>query len=309
MISRPAAAAGFAADVATEIFPDGQPHPIGTVYLRNGACPLACVYCALYRQAGPGVATGDEIAAQIRSARARLPAIDGIKLYNASSLFEPRSIRQTAEDRRAIAAAVEDLPLVVIEARSENARHALDLAPLLRGRLEVAIGLEVADDALLRRLGKPTSVTRFRKAASLLQGASISLRAFVLVQPPFVRGEESHRLAVATFERAREEGARVVSLLPVVSEHAPMERLREEGSFIEISIEDYYAVVAACVRSGGPVVLAETAVLHRLPGCSACRERRAAALASLNATGSLHPVECPLCAGISRGFSRAGKTG
>jgi len=307
MISRRKSAASSSVPIefATEIFPDGRPRPIGTVYLENGACPLACVYCALYLQAGPGAATGEEIAAQIRAARARLPPIDGIKLYNASSLFEPRSIRQTPADLRAIAAAVEDLALVVVEARSENAHRALDLAPLLRGQLEVAIGLEVADDAHLRRLGKPTTVARFREAAAILRGASISLRAFVLVQPPFVSGDAARRLAFATFDLARAEGARVVSLLPVVSEHSPMEELRVKGDFTEISVEDYFDVVALCVGSGGTVVLAEIGALDRLPGCPACRARRTAALARLNATGLLTGVDCALPPKTADPLSRA----
>ena len=215
-----------------------------------------------------------------------------MKLYNASSLFEPRSIRQTPADLAAIAAEVSDLDLVVVEARSEQARRASALAPLLRGRLEVAIGLEVADDALLRRLGKPTSIARFESAARALAHAQILLRAFVLVQPPFVSPDRSRALAVRTFRLARASGARVVSLLPVVSDHAPMERLRAEGSFSEIALEEYYAAVADCAAEGGAAVLAELATLSRLPGCAACRPAREAALAALNATGRLPPVSC-----------------
>ena len=276
----------------TEIFPDGTPRTIGTAYLRNGPCPLSCVYCALYRQAGEAPANGSEIARQIRSARARLAPISGIKLYNASSLFEPRSIRQSAGGLAAIAAEVADLDLVVIESRSEQVRRAPAFARLLGGRLEVAIGVEAADDGLLRRLGKPTTVARFRDAAGRLADAGILLRAFVLVQPPYVFGAAARELAAATFRLARDAGARVVSLLPVVSDHAPMERLRSEGAFAEITLEDYFAVVAECVEAGGAVVLAELATLSRLPGCAACREARHAALAVLNATGRLPPVSC-----------------
>ena len=276
----------------TEIFPDGRPRAIGTVYLENGACPLACVYCALYLRAGDGPATGEEIARQIRSGRRRLGAVDGIKLYNASSLFEPRSIRQTESDLDAIGAEVADLELVVVEARSEQAARAPAFARGLRGRLEVAIGLEAADDALLRRLGKPTTVARFRGAARTLAEAGILLRAFVLVQPPYVAGEEARELAKATFCLARDCGARVVSLLPVVSDHAPMERLRAEGRFTEIALEDYFTVVSECVAEGGAVVLAELSALSRLPGCPACRASRAAALGELNASGRLPEVAC-----------------
>ncbi|HET7453236.1 MAG TPA: radical SAM protein, partial [Thermoanaerobaculia bacterium] len=212
-----------------EIFPSGVPRAIGTAYLRNGRCPLSCVYCALYRQATDRPATGVEIARQIRSVRDRLGEVAGLKLYNASSLFEPRSIRQTPEDVAAIAAEVADLELVVVESRSEQADRAPELAGRIGGRLEVAIGLEVADDALLRRLGKPTTVARFAKAAEALGRAGILLRAFVLVRPPFVSRDRARSLAVETFRVARASGARVVSLLPVVSDHAPMERLRADG--------------------------------------------------------------------------------
>jgi len=275
-----------------EIFPDGTSKAIGTAFLRNGPCPLACVYCALYRQASPGAAPGAAIARQLRSARARLGDVAGLKLYNGSSLFEPRSIRQTAKDLAEIAAEVEDLELVVVESRSEQAARAAALRPLVRGTLEVAIGLEVADDSLLRRLGKPTSVGRFREAARNLGRDGISLRAFVLVQPPFVSPSRSFDLALETFRLARDSGARVVSLLPVVSEHEPMERLRAAGEFVEIELAAYFDVVAACAGEGGAVVLAELGSLWRLPGCAACRNARVDALARLNATGLLSPVPC-----------------
>jgi radical SAM enzyme (TIGR01210 family) len=293
MISRRANASGnVAIDEEIEIFPNGIPRRIGTVYLQNGACPLSCVYCALYRQATSAPATGHEIARQIRSARARFTRVSGIKLYNASSLFEPQSIRQSEYDLKAIAAEVADLDLVVVEARSEQAHRARAFSERIGGRLEVAIGLEVADDALLRLLGKPTTVARFQRAAALLAAAGNFVRAFVLVQPPFVFGEEARRLACSTFALAVASGARVVSLLPVVSEHAPMERLRAEGCFSEVTLEDYYDTVAACVRAGGAVVIAETRSLDRLRGCPACRAARSHALSALNETGVLHGVAC-----------------
>lgn len=277
--------------VEREIFPDGSARDIGTVYLRNGACPLACLYCALYRTAADRPASGQEIARQIRSARGRMPAVSGLKLYNASSLFEPVSIRQEAESLEAIAAALAGLDLVVVEARSENAGRAPDFARRISGRLEVAIGLEVADDELLSLLNKPTTVARFREAARLLGRRDVLLRAFVLVQPPFVSGAAARDLAVRTFELAAAEGARVVSFLPVVSRHAPMERLRRAGFFTEPSLDDFFQVVSACAGRG-PVVVAETEWLDRLPGCPSCREEKALALERLDATGTLRNLAC-----------------
>jgi archaeosine synthase beta-subunit len=284
--------------IEIESFPDGSAREIATVFLRNGECPLACVYCALYRQASDRPATGREIAGQIREVRVRWPGVAGLKLYNASSFFEPRSIDQSQESFRAIAEALSSLDLVVVEARSENAGQAIRLSRLVSARLEVAIGLETADDSLLRLLNKPTSLIRFRSAAANLSAHDISLRAFVLVGPPFVGAADARQSAVETFEEARRAGARVVSLLPVVSEHEPMEALRRAGFYSEISLDSYFETVCDCARAQGgsktpgTIVLAETANLARLPGCPNCHPEKTRRLEGLNATGKIGGVDC-----------------
>ena len=287
--------AGLESRVDVEIFPDGSTREIATAFLVNGECPLACVYCALYRHTAGRPATGAEIADQIRAVRERHPGASGLKLYNASSLFEPQSIRQTGADLREIAAALSGLDLVVVEARSENARNALAFSRMLDARLEVAIGFETADDGLLRLLNKPTSLARFREAAEAIDTAGALLRAFVLVGPPFVPESEARRAARESFDEAVRCRARVVSLLPVVSAHAAMEALRRAGFFSEISLDAYFETVCDCAASAGrtpPVVLAEIEALDRLPGCAACRSEKTRRLAEHNASGRIVPFAC-----------------
>jgi archaeosine synthase beta-subunit len=286
------------AKLEVEIFPDGTPREIATVFVRNGECPLACVYCGLYRQTTGHPATGAQIAEQIRNVRSRHPDVPGLKLYNASSLFEPLSIVQSEESRREIAASLSGLDLVVVEARSENASEALPISRLLDAHLEVAIGFETADDSLLRLLNKPTSLARFRRAAAFLAAHGISLRAFVLVGPPFVAEADARRTARETFQEARRAGSRVVSLLPVVSEHEPMEVLRRAGFFTEVSLDEYFETVCECAaldrESEAPptIVLAETESLGRLPGCLNCRREKIRRLTALNSTGEIGRFDC-----------------
>jgi len=274
-----------------EIFPDSIPRPIGTLFAVNGACPLACIYCGLYREMTDRPATGGEIASQIEAARRAMPDVTGLKIYNASSLFEPASIRQTDDDMAAIAASLEGLDFVVVEARAENASRARQLAARISGRLEVAIGLEVADDRILALLNKPTTVARFRHAAEALAQAGISLRSFVLVGPPFVPAARIRPLALKTFSFARDCGSRVVSFLPVRASHAPMRRLAGRGFFSPPPLSAFFDVVAASVDRG-PVVLAETDGLAELPACPNCRGAIGESLRSLNELGVLPPVSC-----------------
>jgi archaeosine synthase beta-subunit len=272
-----------------EILPDGRRGPIVTVYLRNGACPLACAYCGLYRFADDRAATGEEIARQIRHVRECFPRARALKLYNASSLFEPASIVQ--RDLGRIAAELADLDLVVVEARAENAHRAIPFARRIAAPLEVAIGLDVADDELLRRLNKPSSVAAFRAAARRLRTAGIHLRVFVLIQPPFVAEREAGSLARSAVAEARDAGARVVSLLPVRSSHRPLERLTTGGFWAPPSLETVYDTVASCLGSE-TIVLVEEDGLDGLTGCERCAPRRRRALVALNRSGDLAAVPC-----------------
>ncbi|MGH7803167.1 MAG: radical SAM protein, partial [Candidatus Binatia bacterium] len=266
------------AKIEDEIFPDGSRWPIATAFLRNGECPLACVYCGLYRETDVRPATGEEIARQVRAVRRRFPQARGIKLYNASSLFEPASIVQRELDR--VAAELAGLALVVVEARSENAHRAAVFGALFDGVLEVAIGFETADDELLRRLNKPTSTAAFRRAAEQLHAAQISLRAFVLVQPPFVGAAGAVRLVEEALIEAEAARARVVSLLPVLDSHRPLEQLAAAGFFAPPALE---TVWSAAERALGrvPVLQVEAEGLDRLPACPSCAPARRAALANL----------------------------
>jgi len=221
-----------------------------------------------------------------------------LKLYNASSFFAPRSIDQSDGSFREIANELSWLDLVVVEARSENAEGAVRLSSRLSARLEVAIGFETADDGLLQLLNKPTSVSRFRKAARFLWANGISLRAFVLVGPPFVAEADARRTALEALEEARRQGARVVSLLPVVSEHEPMEALRRAEFFSEVSTDEFFETVFDGADrdrlrgSPGAVLIAELESLERLPGCPHCRGEKARRLERLNATGRIQRFAC-----------------
>jgi len=140
-------------------------------------------------------------------------------------------------------------------------------------------------------LNKPTSAAAFRKAAAALREAAISLRAFVLIQPPFVAPADAAALARRTFELAREEGARVVSLLPVFSTHRPLRLLAARDFFAAPSLETVFDTAASCAGRG-VTVLVETEHLDRLEACGNCGKRRRAALVALNRTGDLTPVSC-----------------
>ena len=76
------------------------------------------------------------------------------------------------------------------------------------------MGLETVHPTVLPRLNKRFTLEQFAQAATFLRKNGIEVRAFVLVQPPFMRASEAVEWAVKSAQFAFSCGAGVVSLIP-----------------------------------------------------------------------------------------------
>src|SRR6185295_9941093 len=83
-----------------------------------------------------------------------------------------------------------DNTIVECHPRLVNQR-AVEFQNMLPGRLEVAMGLEAADDQILDKLNKRVRLEDIRKASRFLEENDVAIRMFVLVKPPFVASESS----------------------------------------------------------------------------------------------------------------------
>ena len=108
---------------------------------------------------------------------------------------------------------------------------------MLRGRLEVAMGLETAQPDVLEKLNKRMTLEQFERAAQFLQNESIALRAFVLVKPPFTGEDEALHWACRSIDFAFDCGAGAVSLIPVRAGNGAMEQLQRAGQFSPPKLE------------------------------------------------------------------------
>jgi archaeosine synthase beta-subunit len=98
----------------------------------------------------------------------------------------------------------------------------------LRGRLEVAIGLETAHPETLARLNKRMTLESFRRAAAFLAENDVDLRVFLLLNPPFLRGPEAVEWACRSIDLAAQCGATACSVIPTRSGNGAMEALGDE---------------------------------------------------------------------------------
>jgi radical SAM enzyme (TIGR01210 family) len=268
--------------------------PTGVVLLTNRECPFTCVMCDLWVNTLDGSVRAGAIPTQIRRARASLPRIRQIKLYNAGSYFDPRAIPPA--DDPAIVDALAGLGHVIVEshpaflegAHGERCRRLRDALAEGGATLEVAVGLETAHPDVLVRLNKQMTLASFDRAAAFLRDQGVALRVFVLLQPPFLAPDESLAWACRSVDYARDAGAAVCTVIPTRGGNGALEAL----GFTPPRLAALEAAVEYGLARGGMRVFADDWDLARFFDCR-CSAARADRLRAMNRTQRIAPpVEC-----------------
>ncbi len=125
-------------------------------------------------------------------------------------------------------------------------------------------GIEVARGETFRWSGryegdwnKRVTLAQFRAASRRLRDAGIALRAFVLVQPPFLGADEAYTWACRSIDFAFDCGAAVVALIPTRSGNGALEALAQAGQFQPPGLDLLEACLIYGLRSGRGRVLAD----------------------------------------------------
>lgn len=264
---------------------DGRPVRTLTIFLTNRECPWRCLMCDLWKHTTNESVPVGAIPRQIDVATGSVAGRFGqIKLYNAGSFFDPRAI--PPEDHEAIAERCRTFRSVVVEChptligpKVPAFRDRLDGA-----RLEVAIGLESAEPAVLERLNKRMTRDDFARAAGHLRDNGIGVRVFLLVKPPFVDAAEAVDQVTRSVDFAFASGADVVSLIPTRPGNGALDRLERAGLFTPPTLTLFEDAVDAgfALRPPGGRIFADLWDLERFCDDPATFEAREARLAAMN---------------------------
>ena len=273
----------------------------GVVLLTNRECPWRCLMCDLWkdttRDSVPEGAIPRQLEIAVRkwSDSGALP--EQVKLYNSGSFFDPAAIppadyapvaRKVAFARQVV---VESHPLLV----GDRARVLRDL---LSGSLEVALGLETSHPEVLEKLNKKFDLAQFARAAEFLAAERIAMRAFILVNPPFLDPRSSLEWAVKSAEFAFGCGAGAVTLIPTRAGNGAMERLRETGEFVPPTLASLEAAQQGALALARGRVFADTWALEPFSACPHCFAVRRERLETINqAQRDLPMIRCKVCGG------------
>jgi hypothetical protein len=275
----------------------GRIESVHTLFLVNRECPWHCLMCDLWRHTLDSPTPPGSVPQQIAGALDRLPPADVLKLYNAGSFFDRQAIPPT--DHPAIARLCRPFSKVVVESHPALVGDpVLRFRDQLRGRLEVAMGLETTHPATLSRLNKGMKLPQFHRAAEFLRAGDIDLRAFVLLRPPFLSEAEGLEWAVRSLDYAQRCGATVVVLIPTRPGNGATDALQTVGQFSPPRLQTLEQALEAGLNRRRGRVFADLWDLERFSSCPACFPRRLTRLHQMNLhQETLPPVTCPHCAG------------
>jgi archaeosine synthase beta-subunit len=273
----------------------------GVVLLTNRECPWRCLMCDLWKDTThSSVPEGAiprqvEVAVRTWSDAGALPV--QVKLYNSGSFFDPAAIPPA--DYAPVAQRIAFARHVVVESHPLLVgKRTLVLRDLLAGSLEVALGLETAHPEVLEKLNKKFDLRQFARAAEFLAAERIALRAFILVNPPFLDQRSGLEWSVKSAAFAFACGAGVVALLPTRTGNGAMERLRESGEFIPPTLATLEAAQQAALALGRGRVFADTWALEPFSTCPHCFAARRERLETVNWTQRDVPrIRCSVCGG------------
>lgn len=269
-----------------------------TILLTNRECPWRCLMCDLWKNTLETPTPKGAIPEQIRFALGELPPADTLKLYNAGSFFDRAAIPK--EDYAEITSLAHGFSRVVVESHPALVGEAcLRFRDLLSGpALEVALGLETANEGILRRLNKGMTVADFESACRFLAAHEIRMRSFILVGVPFLRREEWAATTHASVETSFRAGARTVSLIPTRLGNGALEELQRRGQFVSPTLADLEDAVGDFFERGiqSGLLLADLWDVDRLEAAPCCAPARVGRLREMNLLQRYLPFpSCPEC--------------
>jgi archaeosine synthase beta-subunit len=286
-------------DLPYHFLHEQEPGPAGvetvnTIFLTGKECSFKCLMCDLWKNTLPGPTPPGAIVRQLDHALSRLPAARSIKLYNNGNFFDPKSV--PLSDHAAILERVEYYDRVIVENHPLLAGDAcLRFRDGLTGTLEIAMGLETIHPTALPALNKQLTPEDFRRAAGFLKSNCIRVRAFVLLNPPYVTDHrEGIRWALETVRFAFESGVDCCSIIATRPGNGIMETLLAAGQYVPPTLDALEEVFAeALMLAQGRLVFVDTWDIGFLSSCKQCFEARKTRLEKMNLTQTiLQPIAC-----------------
>ncbi len=272
---------------------EGNVQSINTIFLTSKECAFKCLMCDLWKNTLEAPTPKAAILKQINYALNRLPNSSVIKLYNSGNFFDQKSI--PLSDYPGIIERVQSFKKVIVENHAKLCgQNCVDFNDQLNGKLEIAIGLETIHPDVLPKLNKQLSPEDFKIATKFLGANGIDMRAFILLNPPFLTDEkESIEWTIKTVQFAFDCGVGCCSIIPTRPGNGIMEILQKQGHYVPPTLNALEEVFDKALELKQGLVFVDSWDIDFLSSCTHCFEERKTRLNQMNLSQKRHqPITC-----------------
>jgi radical SAM enzyme (TIGR01210 family) len=268
---------------------NGVLQKVNTIFLTSKECSFKCLMCDLWKNTLPGPTPKGAIVKQIDHALNRLPGAHTIKLYNNGNFFDPKAI--PIDDYEAIAERLSPYTRVIVEnhPRLTNV-NCIDFSARLNAKLEVAMGLETIHPEVLPKLNKQLTPNDFKKTTEFLRTNNIDVRAFILLNPPYLtKKKENIEWVIKTVQFAFESGTQTCSIIATRPGNGIMETLQKQGLYAPPTLDALEQVAATALDLKQGRVFIDTWDISFLSNCPKCFQARKQRLEAMNRHQRIYP--------------------
>ena len=183
---------------------DGKRVQALVVILRTVGCwwsrKRGCLMCG-YNQAASEDGIGEEeLLEQLEVAKSRFQGEEMVKIYTSGSFLDEREVPLTTRQR--ILDEFSPCSRILFESRPEFVTEE-SLSSLPSGKVEIALGLESANDLILHKcINKGFSVSDYERAAGLIKSKGIRARTYLLLKPPYLTERQALMDTLSSIEFA-----------------------------------------------------------------------------------------------------------
>lgn len=276
-----------------EMQKDRKIRNVNTIFLTNRECPFKCVMCDLWRHTLDEPTPEGAIPRQIEYALEKLPPAKVVKLYNSGNFFDGKAIPKS--DYKSIAELLSNVEHVIVENHPRLVGPFIpEFRDMLKGSFEIAMGLETIHPDVLPQLNKQITKEDFFEAVKFLNDEDIDVRAFILLNPPFlIDPKENIEWCLKSVKYGFDCGCTACSVIPVRDGNGIMEELRESGDYIPPTLSALETVVDEALKLDKGRVFCDLWDLERFSECGECFDSRKERLSKMNLSQTIFPeISC-----------------
>ncbi len=265
-----------------EYIPSGKLEAVLTLFLTNRECPFRCLMCDLWKNTTEKTVPIGALPAQIEWGIQQSAPAAHVKLYNSGNFFDTKAVPPA--DIPQIANLMRDFETVIVECHPKLiGPSCFAFNEQIHGHLQVAMGLESIHPSVVERLNKRMTPDDFARACEKLLKHDISIRTFILLNPPFLEDYESLDWAIKTIDFAFACGVECCAIIPTRVGNGAMEVLAARGEYEVPEIRFLQAAVEYGIALKKGRVFADLWDIEKFVNCN-CDPVRIERLKILNNT-------------------------